>query len=191
MKHLLPTPPHSSTRLVQALAALAVAGASLMPTMAHALDLSFVYAKGNRHSIEKYGVIAGWQHPNLLWQGQAWQVQLRHEVELATWRTDTVPDLYEFGYSPVFRLQRNTGNVPSGFYVEGAIGVRLLSHTRIHTDTTMSTAFQFSDMIGTGYQWGDNGRHTVGLRYVHLSNASIKKPNPGINYTTLFYRYTF
>jgi hypothetical protein len=174
-----------------ALAATLLAGGSLLPLAAQALDLTAVFAKGNRYSIDKYGVIAGWQHPRPLWQGSAWQLQLRHEVELATWRLKTVSDIVEFGYSPVFRFQRVTGDVPSGFYVEGAIGVRLLSHTRIHQDKTMSTAFQFSDMIGAGYQWGEQGRHTVGVRYQHLSNAGIKRPNPGINYSTLFYRYTF
>lgn len=173
------------------LATALLAAGSLLPITAHALDLSLVAAQGSRHQIKKYGLIAGWQHARPLWQGNAWQLQLRHEAELAVWRLSTTPDLVELGYSPVFRLQRATGAVPSGFYVEGAIGVRLLSRTHIHTDTSLSTAFQFSDMIGTGYQWGEQGRHTLGLRLQHLSNAGIKHPNPGINYTTLFYRYAF
>ena len=168
-----------------------VAGALLNPLSASALDLTAIYGHGSRFGISKYGVIAGWQHPNPLWQGSSWQLQLRHELELANWRLKTTSDLIELGYSPVFRLQRSTGSVPSGFYVEGAIGVRLLSKTRVHAEHSMSTAFQFSDMIGAGYQWGDAGQHTVGLRVQHISNAGIKKPNPGINFTSAFYRYSF
>jgi hypothetical protein len=171
------------------------ASAWLAPLSASGLDLSAAYGHGSRFGAQKLGVTAGWQHPQPLWQGSAWQLQLRHEVELASWRLKTVPKLIELGYSPVFRLQRTTGAVPSGFYVEGAIGVRLLSHTRIDAEHAMSTAFQFSDMIGVGYQWGDatssGGQHTVGLRVQHLSNAGIKKPNPGINFTSAFYRYSF
>ena len=171
---------------------LGLAAATLTaPLAAHALDLSVAYGHGSRFGSSKYGVTAGWQHPNALWQGSAWQLQLRHEVELANWRLKTTSDLIELGYSPVFRLQRTTGSVPSGFYLEGAIGVRLLSKTRIHADHSMSTAFQFSDMIGAGYQWGEAGQHTVGLRVQHISNAGIKKPNPGINFTSAFYRYNF
>ena len=166
-------------------------GACLAPLAANALDLSVVYGHGSRFGVQKYGVIAGWQHPNTLWQGSAWQLQLHHEVELATWRLKNTSDLFELGYSPVFRLQRTTGNVPTGFYVEGAIGVRLLSKTRLNAEHSMSTAFQFSDTIGAGYQWGETGQHTVGVRVQHISNAGIKKPNPGINFTSAFYRYSF
>ncbi len=180
------------TPLFKTLTGLGLFAATVLAPMgAHALDLTVVHGNGDRHGIKKYGVIAGWQHPNVLWQGNAWQLNLRHEVELAAWRLSTVPDLFELGYSPVFRLQRAVGDVPSGFYVEGAIGVRLLSKTRIHDNTSMSTAFQFSDMLGAGYQWGDAGRHTVGFRYQHLSNGGIKKPNPGINFASVFYRYGF
>jgi hypothetical protein len=39
-------------------------------------------------------------------------------------------------------------------------------------------------------QWGlGSGAQTVGLRFQHQSNADIKTPNPGINFTMLYYRY--
>ncbi|KAF1021645.1 MAG: Lipid A deacylase PagL [Paracidovorax wautersii] len=69
--------------------------------------------------------------------------------------------------------------------------MRGISHTRLDSDTTMSTGFQFSDTIGAGIQFGNQLRSTVGIRFQHLSNASIKSPNPGINFTQLYYQQSF
>jgi hypothetical protein len=47
-------------------------------------------------------------------------------------------------------------------------------------------------MIGVGAQFGNGpGAQTVGLRFQHQSNADIKRPNPGINFVMLYYRYAF
>ncbi|MBH1965271.1 MAG: acyloxyacyl hydrolase [Comamonadaceae bacterium] len=140
--------------------------------------------------VKKVGVIAGWQRGAPLWQGEQWRLTLRHELELAFWRVPKAQDIVEAGYSPFLRLERPLQG--SGvLFAEASIGVRLLSHTRISPEHTMSTAFQFSDQVGAGFQWGPQGRSTVGVRYTHLSNASIKRPNPGINFTQVYYRHRF
>ena len=77
------------------------------------------------------------------------------------------------------------------FFVEASIGVRLLSHTRISPTRTLSTAFQFSDQLGLGVQWGRDARSTLGVRYQHISNAGIKKPNPGMDFVLLYYTHRF
>lgn len=159
-----------------------------VPVAAQSVDLSLVAGRASRHDIKKLGVIAGWTQPTPLWQGQDWRIALRHEVELSSWRVPDARDLVEFGYSPVFRLEHAQAGGAPGFFLEASIGVRLLSHTRLAPDVTMSTAFQFADMIGTGWQWGQS---TLGVRFQHESNASIKEPNPGINFTEVYYRYRF
>lgn len=158
---------------------------------AQGMDLSLTAATSNSSSVRKAGVIAGWMPPRPLWQGQRWRLNLRHELELAMWRVPRARNIVEFGYSPVFRLERPGSGKHSVFFVEGAIGARLLSHTRLAPDKTMSTAFQFSDMLGLGYQWGTRGQSTVGLRINHISNAGIKRPNPGVNFAQVYYRYRF
>ena len=55
----------------------------------------------------------------------------------------------------------------------------------------MSTMFQFSDMLGMGYQWGTGQRTTVGIRATHISNGGIKKPNHGLNFGELYIQRTF
>ena len=156
-------------------AALLLAGAG----QALADDWGMVVGAGDE-SAKKVGIIAGWDRERPLWQGEKWHLGLRHEVELGFWDVPHASDTVEFGYSPVFRIERPFSG-----------GVRLLSNTRMSSDTNLSTAFQFSDMLGVGYQWGPKQRHTVGTRYVHLSNAGIKKPNDGMNFGLMYYQYKF
>jgi lipid A 3-O-deacylase len=74
------------------------------------------------------------------------------------------------------------------FFLEGGVGPTVFSHTKF-ADKTISTAFQFGDHIGFGFQLTQNSR--VSLRYSHFSNASIKTPNPGLDVTQLTYTYLF
>lgn len=74
------------------------------------------------------------------------------------------------------------------FYIEGGVGPTVFNKTQF-ADKTISTAFQFGDQIGFGYQLTRSTR--VGLRYSHFSNADIKTPNPGLDVTQLTYTYQF
>lgn len=155
------------------------------------LDVALTAAVGQSEHVRKAGVIVGWDHGQPLWQGERWRLALRHEAELAAWRVPRARNLVELGYSPVLRLERPLAAPGASFFVEGSIGVRLLSHTRLSSERGLSTAFQFADMLGLGWQWGAGGRSTLGLRLQHISNADIKKPNPGINFVQLYYRHRF
>ena len=53
----------------------------------------------------------------------------------------------------------------------------------------MSTAFQFGNHIGVGYRFGAKGSYDLGYRFQHLSNASIKRPNAGINFNQVRLQY--
>lgn len=64
------------------------------------------------------------------------------------------------------------------FYIEGGIGLTVFNTTHFGRKD-LSTAFQFGDHIGVGYQLTDNLR--VNARFSHFSNANIKRPNPGVN----------
>ena len=46
-------------------------------------------------------------------------------------------------------------------------------------------------MLGVGVQWGAQGRSTLGLRYQHVSNLGIKRPNPGLDFGQLYYTHRF
>ena len=155
------------------------------------LDWTLSVGRGAEAKVRKLGVIAGWSRPEPLWQGERWRLRLRHELELAAWDVPRARDLLELGYSPVLRLERPLAGGQSALFFEGSIGVRLLSHTRVAPDRSLSTAFQFSDMLGVGVQWGPAGRSTLGLRYQHLSNLGIRRPNPGMEFLWLYYTHRF
>jgi len=74
------------------------------------------------------------------------------------------------------------------FFIEGGIGATVFNKTRF-ADKTISTAFQFGDQIGVGFLLTQNSK--IGLRYAHFSNASIKRPNPGLDIIELGYTYRF
>ena len=169
-------------------ATLVLAGAA---AHAQGVDWTLIGGASDTARVRQVGVVAGWTRPAPRWQGDAWRLRLRHEGVLAAWHVPQARDVVEVGYSPVLRMERPLQGSANVFFVEGSIGVRLLSHTRMADDHHMSTAFQFADMLGAGMQFGQDGRSTLGVRLQHLSNLGIKKPNPGINFVQVYYAYRF
>lgn len=170
--------------------ALLFGSAGVVQAAPTALDLSVVAAGATTDSVRKVGLVFGLTRPEPLWQGERWQLALRHEIELSFWHVPRARDLLEFGYAPVLRLERLAAS-GARFFVEASIGVHALSRTRVSPDRDLSSTFQFSDVLGAGWQWGPDGRSTVGVRFQHLSNAGFEKPNPGINFSQLYYRHRF
>ena len=74
------------------------------------------------------------------------------------------------------------------YYLEAGVGPTVFSRTKF-ADRNISTAFQFGDHIGVGAHISDSSRVT--LRLSHFSNASIKKPNRGLNVLQLMYTYQY
>jgi lipid A 3-O-deacylase len=72
--------------------------------------------------------------------------------------------------------------------VDGGIGTSFLSDRRLDT-RRFGTRFQFTDHIGVSYLVTDH--ISVGYRFTHISNAGMKKPNPGIDMQQIILSYTF
>ena len=107
-----------------------------------------------------------------------WQLAGYWEIFAGLW-SNTDESTAELGATPVFRLQRGQ------FYVEGAIGAHLVQ-THISAQRSFSTAFQFGTHAGVGIH---SGKYDFGLRIQHISNSSIKQPNPGINFVLVRFQY--
>lgn len=90
------------------------------------------------------------------------------------------------GFTPVLRYQRDD---KLGWYVEGGIGANLFSELYDNNDDKLSTAFQFGDHLGIGYV--TPGKWDLALKFQHYSNASIKRPNSGVNLLIVSARYRF
>jgi hypothetical protein len=144
------------------------------------------------HHVRKLDLGFVWD-PNLTWwEIGGWHFALVGEAHAAWWHTDegNVHDnIGEFGVTPVVRFIKSSGAIRP--FIEAGVGVRILTHPRISSDYTLSTAFQFADRVGVGAQFGSHQQYQFGYRFQHVSNASIKEPNPGINFQQIYVQYNF
>jgi hypothetical protein len=94
-------------------------------------------------------------------------------------------DLWEIGATPVFQVASNR---PSSNrllpFIEAGLGAHLLSNVRF-SNLYLSTSLQFGSHIGAGIYFGKDRRFSLVYRFQHLSNASVKQPNPGIEFHLL------
>jgi len=69
-------------------------------------------------------------------------------------------------------------------FLEAGLGAHLLSNVRF-SDLYLSTSLQFGSHIGAGIYFGRDRKFSLVYRFQHLSNASVKQPNPGIEFHLL------
>jgi hypothetical protein len=106
----------------------------------------------------------------------AWWTPSQIQLGVGVWHA---PDIrgttrrVDLSATPVWR-----DDTPWG-YIEGGIGLYLLSKTVNNEENRLPSSFQFGSHVGTGLRLGKSA--TVGIVYQHLSNAGIKQPNGGIN----------
>jgi lipid A 3-O-deacylase len=137
----------------------------------------------------------GWDW-NVRWlETEDWHLGGYWELDVGYWDGKNgehgAGDLFELGFTPVFRFQRNPyTDLAIAPYVEGAIGAHLLSETWI-SGRDLSTNFQFGSHIGLGMRVGKSQRLDLGYRFQHLSNGSIKGENDGINFHIVRLSYRF
>ncbi|MGB0722850.1 MAG: acyloxyacyl hydrolase [Gammaproteobacteria bacterium] len=162
----------------------------LVSTPSHAVD-GFMVSGGccaDDANLVRVGAFWDWESS---WFNEGdWHLTGYWELSGGYWRGEDGPekDVFEVGLTPVFRLEpKRDGAKP---YLEGAIGFHLLSDYKINSKD-MSTNFQFGDHIAAGYMFGERGEYDIQLRLQHLSNASIEKPNPGINFIILRFGYRY
>jgi len=98
-------------------------------------------------------------------------------------------DYAQLGVIGTWRLRFDEGRSP--WFVEGGVGASVMDHLYHTPSRDFSTTFQFTEVLGAGYSFGERGQHELSLRLQHFSNAGIKKPNPGENFVRLRYAYRF
>jgi len=145
------------------------------------------------HDVKKLDLAGVWDPGLQWWHFGGFHFTVVGEAHVSYWHLTesnaTRPNIWEFGLTPVFRIIKDTGWFRP--YIEAGVGVRLLSHTRETTDRTLSSAFQFADLVGVGAQFGAHQNYQAGFRFQHLSNAGLKRPNPGINFSQVYVQYNF
>jgi lipid A 3-O-deacylase len=87
---------------------------------------------------------------------------------------------YALAISPVF-VKTLCQHCRAKPYVEAGIGAALISRHKLRTRDgirDMSSTFQFEDRIGVGIKTKQLNYH---IRYMHYSNANLKRPNMGLD----------
>ncbi len=140
------------------------------------------YARASRAALN-------WETPVLWsWQrhGGPSRLELTGELGVAYWsakHSRQSASAWQLNAVPMFRYWPGGA---SRCFVEAGIGATLLNRAHFAGDS-FSTAFQFGDHLGAGYQLTPSQR--VSLRFSHFSNAAIKQPNPGLNSVQMVYTY--
>ena len=119
-----------------------------------------------------WGLNVAWENSYAIWNGP-------QRPELAPGRAT---DLHAATSGPMLRWQRRsafpvTHIVP---YTELGVGLSWLSETEIQ-GRVLSLHFQFEDKFGIGMRFGKKQQYDLAMRAYHYSNASIKRPNSGVN----------
>jgi lipid A 3-O-deacylase len=100
-----------------------------------------------------------------------------------------VSDMTLLAVVPVLRYRFSEGR--SAWFVEGGMGVSLTDNTYRTTSRQFSTRFNFYDVASVGRSFGVARKNEFSLRLLHISNAGIKKPNPGEEFLQLRYTVLF
>nr|WP_243468992.1 acyloxyacyl hydrolase [Paraburkholderia sp. PGU19] len=173
---------------------IAVSMAAPDVASAHQIGVQIAGGIANSHDVHENKVDLGvvWDPQLSWWEIGGWHFTAVFEGHVAYWhsgKADVHDNILEYGVTPVFRFIKSSGAVRP--FVEAGVGVRFLSHPSISSHYTMSSAFQFADMVGVGASFGARQQYEAGFRFQHLSNASIKEPNPGIDFEQLYIQYNF
>ena len=115
------------------------------------------------------------------------------ELFVNHWRADAVGGGREattqVGLLPTLRINLSQGRSP--WFLEVGVGVSWMDSRLVRPERSFSTRFNFYDVLGAGYVFGERRQHELGLRLVHVSNAGIKEPNPGQDFVQLRYLSRF
>ena len=95
----------------------------------------------------------------------------------------------QLAVSPMLRYRFDGGR--SSWFLEGGIGLSWLDGAYVSGGDVFSTRWNFVDSLGLGRSFGEGGKQELGLRLVHVSNASIRRPNPGEEFVQLRYTWKF
>ena len=128
-----------------------------------------------------------WEYSLPVWQNTQWRVTSALEASYGYWN---IPNRYQpehnqdIGLTPIFKWQKAT--YPN-LSAESGVGVHGLETTQVRNDNK-STQFQFGDQMGIGWE---NDQFRIGYRYLHISNANIKLPNPATDFHNIEIGYRF
>jgi lipid A 3-O-deacylase len=83
------------------------------------------------------------------------------------------------------------GNGTNPWFLDGGFGLAYMDGLYEKPGRVFSTRWNFLTRVGLGRSFGAQGAHELSLNVQHLSNAGLKKPNPGEDFVQVRYGYRF
>jgi lipid A 3-O-deacylase len=182
----------TTTLLRTGAAALLATAASLAHAADFVPDAFSLQAGAGRHgaAMAGAGLVWDWDFARLRRHAE---LSAHTELMVNAWRGHAVGggnDQYtQVVLLPSLRMQLNQGRSP--WFLELGIGASWMDRLYTTPDKQFSTRWNFYDMLGVGRKFGADGRHELGLRWTHISNGGLKKPNPGEDFLQLRYVQRF
>ncbi len=153
--------------------------------------VSFEFASAAKIKMVRVGVQSHWERRWIQRNGR--HLGAYWDLQLAQWRGSAhqnIPGRHQhitdIGLTPVFRWQADERK---GWYLEGGIGLHMLTKKYDNDQDYLSTKFQFGDHLGGGYVLGNGW--DLGLKIQHFSNGGIKTPNSGVDVVVFKVARTF
>jgi hypothetical protein len=181
-----------TTTLLRACAAAALAASGVAAQAADFRpDAISVQAGPGRDSVAMAGVGLAWDWD--FHRVRRAELTARTEFMVNTWRYDRPGGghmtLTQFVLLPTLRMQLDRGRSP--WFLEIGVGASWTDRLFIPPNKQFSTQWNFYDVLGGGYKFGDRREREVGLRWNHVSNGGIRNPNPGQDFLQLRYVQRF
>ncbi len=150
---------------------------------------AFVQAGGGENHLASatLGAFWPWDWKTDVFGGQAsgyWEGSITHISARGTSGRNTFTQIAAV---PMLRYTFDGGRSP--WFVEAGIGFTLTDRIYRTDKKAFSTTFNFSDNLVVGRSLGKGCE--ISLRLQHVSNASIKRPNPGENFLQVRYSFSY
>ncbi|MBQ4836683.1 acyloxyacyl hydrolase [Pseudoalteromonas luteoviolacea] len=95
-----------------------------------------------------------------------------------------------FAISPILHYQVMSLKNGAAIFAELGIGVAYVKN-KVFVGKNIGSHLQFEDRIGVAMKFGEKNKDIIALRYLHYSNAGIKRPNPGLDFISLSFTRLF
>jgi lipid A 3-O-deacylase len=178
-----------TTTLRLCVAGLLAGGASLSHAFDATPDGVSVQAGAGTHgaAIAGVGLIWDWDFERLRRKAE---LTAHTELMVNEWRAHRVGggnrSYTQLVLLPSLRMRLARGASP--WFFEVGIGASYMDRLLVTPEKQFSTQWNFFDVLGVGHTLGGpDGKHELGLRWIHVSNLGIKKPNPGQDFLQLRY----
>jgi lipid A 3-O-deacylase len=173
----------------------ALAWACALPLSTHAIDLvpRGAFVEGGIADNASYSATVGLIWP-WSWRHEALDGELTATTEayVSHWTARGSAEHASFtqlGVLPVLRYRFGRGS--SDWFAQGGIGISVMDVMYWTADKQFSTHFNFASVAAVGRSFGPERRQELSLRLFHVSNADLRKPNPGENFLQLRYAALF